>query len=307
MACSTAFLAVSLPNGLKASLQEVASAIEASPEKLLGVEDVGFTPHGEDKLHMTFVFCGNALQKLPKADLAALYGEVQDVVTTAVQAGQLEFNCFELFPPDKQNLIIARFNAPLQLQELRDASWRICLKYGVAVKDDADWMAHVTLGKIRATKAQVGWVSCNAVAGPTFPAGSLKPVGLTLLGARPKQAWLDWDEALLFVAANADDASNAAGDLATDVNTAADADSELPRASACVSCIVDYVWLNTALREEVSTSDAECLLAAVEVSLGEPDDSLADFEEALASAVKVIRDGGAPLCAGSLHNHCKVP
>lgn len=307
MACSTAFFAVSLSTGLREVLHQVAIAIEASPEELLGVEDVGFTPHEEDKLHMTFVFCGDALHKLRKADVAALHGEVQQVVADTVQAGQFEFNCLELFPPDKQNLIIAHFNAPLLLQELRTVLWRICLKYSVALQDDADWMAHVTLGKIKATKAQVCRVSCKAIAVPTFPASCLKPLGLTLLGARPKQAWLDWDEAFLFNAAHADASSNAVVNLASDVKIAADADAELTGTIACVNGFVDYVGLKTALHEEVSTSDADSLLAAVEVILEELDNSVPDVEETLTSAVEVLRDGGAPLCAGKLRGRCKMP
>merc|ERR1719440_2033434 len=161
MACNTAFLAVSLDSSLKAALHQVACSIASLPQEKLGVRDIGFNPHEEDKLHMTFVFCAEALLKLPRADLVALHAEIAELSRNCVAAGDLVFKGFDLFPPEKMNLIIARFDAPEFLQSLRFAMWQACLKYDVAVKDDSEWMAHITLGKIRATKAQVGMVSCT--------------------------------------------------------------------------------------------------------------------------------------------------
>mmetsp|Transcript_5699 Transcript_5699/g.10202 ORF Transcript_5699/g.10202 Transcript_5699/m.10202 type:complete len:302 (+) Transcript_5699:1-906(+) len=298
MSCNTAFLAVALDDALKTALYETACAIAASPEELLGVEDVGFKPHEEDKLHMTFVFCDEALHKLSKADLVKVHGEIQELATATVSDAHLTFKGLELFPPEKMNLIIAHFETPGLLQELRTAAWRICLKYGVALKDDEEWMAHVTLGKLRATKAQVGRVSCRSIASPAFAAGSLKPLGLTLLGARPKQVWLDWEEALLFAAAED-------GPTATVENGATVTDCELCEATAKVCDAVDLLWLNSALCEEVSSTDAESLCAAVEVILG-PEVGAGDFEEAFSAAVEVLRDGGAPMCADALRDHCRI-
>lgn len=210
MACNTAFLAVSLDSSLKTALHQVACNVASLPEENLGVPDVGFSPHDRDKLHMTFVFCADALLKLPGADLAALHAEISKLSQNCVAAGDLVFKGFECFPPEKMNLIIARFDAPGFLQSLRSAVWQVCLKYGVAMKDDSEWTAHVTLGKIKATKAEVGMVSCTSMVAPVFPRGCFEPVGIALLGARPKQAWLDWDEALLFPAHSS--LANEAGD-----------------------------------------------------------------------------------------------
>jgi len=301
MACATAFLAVNLDGPLKAALQEVADAVEGSADELLGVKDIGFTPHGQDKLHMTFVFCGEALHKLPRADLVKLHGDLLEVVSGAdsMQTGQLEFKSFELFPPDKQNLIIAHFEAPPTLQALRKALWNVCLKYGVAVKDDEDWMAHVTLGKIKATKAQVCRVTCAALPAPAFPAGSLKPLGLTLLGARPRQAWLDWADALLFSKASSTAAASA------DLLAANDVACEERVSNVERTSLVDLDWLASALQGEVADTDAEGLLAAVEVILGCLEDGPSEFEESVTSAEEVLRDGGAPVCAAAFRSHCR--
>merc|ERR1712176_569006 len=54
-------------------------------------------------------------------------------------------------------------------------------------------------------------------------------------------------------------------------------------------------WLRTALIEEMSEADAEGIFAAVEVILA---DASAD-DGALASAIEVVAEGGAPRCAES--------
>merc|ERR1711920_410309 len=127
----------------------------------------------------------------------------------------------------------------------------------------------------KATKAQVGRVSCALMNPPDFPPGCQKPQGLTLLGARPKQAWLDWDEALLFTAAQIRVTSLAAA------SEALVADPCPLQATAESSCIVDLVWLRDALGDEVTSCDAEGLLAAVEVIVGDLDVSSDGIQEAL--------------------------
>lgn len=139
--------------------------------------------------------------------MTALHSRIEEEVTSSatVDVAPLTFEGFELFPPGKMNLIVARFVAPQQLRRLRDSVWRTCLEHGVAIKDDDEWMPHVTLGKLSATKSQVSRVSCRqltplAQSMTKAPRQAMTPLGLTLLGSRPKQAWLDWDEALAFVA-----------------------------------------------------------------------------------------------------------
>lgn len=56
---------------------------------------------------------------------------------------------------------------------------------------DDEWLPHVTLGKLQASKAQLGGVTVAALEefAPKLP---IMVQGLTLLGTRPKQLWLDW-------------------------------------------------------------------------------------------------------------------
>eukprot|EP00913_Durusdinium_trenchii_P016930 g15915.t1 len=150
----------------------------------------------KDKLHATFVFCGELLHALPKAELAELHQELGALIQEA-EIEELPFNRFELFPPGKQNLVIARFFAPKRLVRLRRQLWRSCLQRKAALKVDDEWLPHVTLGKLQASKAQVGQVDCRRLEA-LVPQKRLMVEGVTLLGLRPKQLWLDWDEAFRF-------------------------------------------------------------------------------------------------------------
>eukprot|EP00928_Gymnodinium_smaydae_P013061 TRINITY_DN14760_c0_g2_i1.p1 TRINITY_DN14760_c0_g2~~TRINITY_DN14760_c0_g2_i1.p1 ORF type:complete len:548 (+),score=76.72 TRINITY_DN14760_c0_g2_i1:83-1726(+) len=199
MSCSTAFLAVEIDETFRAQLYATASALASSPSQMLGVPDIAFEPHARNRLHMTFVFCDNMLPRLSKDNLIALHGKINDTIQGVADSDLLSFKFagFELFPPDKMNLIIARFQASEQLHSLRKLLWETCVEFGVAKKDDGEWMPHVTLGKLRATRAQVGLVSCRSL--PTLiPSSACRPLGLSLLGAIPKQCNLNWKEAFAF-------------------------------------------------------------------------------------------------------------
>jgi len=295
MSCDNAFLAVALDNGLKETLHETASAIAAAPAELLCVPGIGFTPHAFDKLHMTFVFCGEALHKLPKTDLCGLHSEIQNALLDADVQGHLEFKGFELFGnPNKKSMkqIIARFEAPESLQKLRDVVWRTCLAHDVGKADDDDWVAHVTLGEINATKAQAGAVSCRHVGAPSFAVSSLKPLGVTLLGARPKRAWLNWDDALLLNVALPE--RKAANEEAPNVS--------MERTGTDVDPIVS--WLRAALRDELPIAEAEGLSTAVELILPRADASASDAKQALETVADLLREGGAPRTGDALCDRC---
>jgi len=210
MPCHTAFLAVVLDEATRSCLDEAAQAIEQAPEALLGVPGVGFAPIASQLLHMTFLFMGDHLRQLPASEVAALHQAVQAAVLDAgdAAAAPMAFRGFELFPPEKSNLVVARFDATGPLETLRQAVLRACQAHGRSLpqslwqqlEGEGAWVPHVTLGKIAATRANVGRVSCGGLGGlaPTRPA---RPCGLTLLGERPKRLWCDWDGALEFPAA----------------------------------------------------------------------------------------------------------
>ncbi|CAE8742947.1 unnamed protein product [Polarella glacialis] len=135
---------------------------------------------------------------------------MQEEVALASQVtllwSQLSFCGFELFPPGKMNLVVARFEPSPSLLQLREAALSRCKEDGLSLpsslfsllEQEGAWPPHVTLGKIRATKSDVGAARCGAQMAVLAPTGALQPSGLTLLGERPPRAWCDWDGALTF-------------------------------------------------------------------------------------------------------------
>ena len=105
------------------------------------------------------------------------------------------------------NLIVACFEPTQELLRLRETVLRNCHElcrsfpssYFKLLDSEAAWLPHVTLGKIRASRDEVGKASCRKLQQLALVRPAI-PQGLTLLGERPKRAWCDWDEALAFCA-----------------------------------------------------------------------------------------------------------
>eukprot|EP00747_Dinoflagellata_sp_TGD_P210761 gnl/TRDRNA2_/TRDRNA2_84018_c0_seq2.p1 gnl/TRDRNA2_/TRDRNA2_84018_c0~~gnl/TRDRNA2_/TRDRNA2_84018_c0_seq2.p1 ORF type:complete len:220 (+),score=42.91 gnl/TRDRNA2_/TRDRNA2_84018_c0_seq2:68-727(+) len=215
MSNRNSFLAVVLDDATTSALDSAARAICGSPAELLGLdEDCGFDPMPEESLHMTFIFFGEHLRELLAVQLRGLHSAVQEevaAVATCAAAAPLVFSGFELFPPGKMNLVVARFEAPEVLLHLHAAVLEACKKHGASIPSsvwhrlagDGAWTPHVTLGKIRATRAQIGKASCDGLH-DLAPVRMATPCGLTLLGERPPRAWCDWDQALSFAATEDD-------------------------------------------------------------------------------------------------------
>ena len=151
------------------------------------------------------------LLRLPADRLARLNHQLLESVTGAVERHSpftLRFVDFQLFPPSKHNLLIARFEAPPHLRALRQELWGLCTAAGVGVADDEDWVPHVPLGKFRATKAQVRQLSCRGLAErleaddngggdhdrviPSVRDVACVPFELMLVGEQPKREPLSW-------------------------------------------------------------------------------------------------------------------
>jgi hypothetical protein len=160
---------------------------------------------------MTFIFLKEDLHELTEQELRVLHSAVcTEVETQATTASltSMNFRGFELFPPGKRNQVAALFEPSPPLKQLRVSILSrfkascpsLPARFWRDVEDDGDWLPHVTLGKIGATTEQVGRLCCqNNVLTAMTPLAAW-PRGITLLGERPKRAWLDWDEALSFAA-----------------------------------------------------------------------------------------------------------
>lgn len=213
MANKNAFLGVRLDSATMEVLDAVAKALESNAPHLLGMpEGTGFEAQDTSSLHMTFLFFGENLRALPGVELQDLHQNICQCVNDALgQAAApvtpLQFKGFELFPPQKMNLVVARFHATDALLDLRAAILGRCHKVGISlppsyfalIEGEGAWSPHVTLGKIRASRADVGHASCScAQLQMLAPATPAVPLGLTLHGERPPRAWCDWDKPLAF-------------------------------------------------------------------------------------------------------------
>ena len=133
----------------------------------------------------------------------------------------MRFSGIDVFPPGKNNLLVARFEASPALHELqRLVEENAVVSSGSAARSEGGaWAPHVTLGKVRASRADVGGAGLRAAAhvwrmcgqgvdegvGPFAPMhGVLDALlvapsdGLTLCGDQPKQVWIDWRRTLKF-------------------------------------------------------------------------------------------------------------
>mmetsp|Transcript_110266 Transcript_110266/g.212512 ORF Transcript_110266/g.212512 Transcript_110266/m.212512 type:complete len:1400 (+) Transcript_110266:87-4286(+) len=84
---------------------------------------------------------------------------------------------------------------------------------------------------------------------------------------------------------------------------AAAADGEEADAGASSLPASFLEWLKTSLKEELSEDDAEAMYAAVEVILMDIDSG---SDEGFQNAEEVLRDSGAPLCAGALREQWRA-
>lgn len=213
MANKNAFLGVRLNSASMRRLDAAAKALAQDTANLLGMPaGTGFDPVDTDSLHMTFLFFGEYLRALPAEELRQFHAGLCAKVAEALNQPEspitrLQFQAFELFPPEKMNLVVARFAPTEPLLNLRSEVLDLCHSQGISmpssffslIEGEGAWSPHVTLGKIRASRAEVGLASCsNAALQALAPTVAATPLGLTLLGERPPRAWCDWDTPLVF-------------------------------------------------------------------------------------------------------------
>jgi hypothetical protein len=85
--------------------------------------NVDFNRMEWDSLHMTFVFAGEILHTLPAESLLAWHAGVCSILEAELESQGcglplLRFNGLDLFPPEKKNLVIARFSASPALHSI---------------------------------------------------------------------------------------------------------------------------------------------------------------------------------------------
>ena len=147
---------------------------------------------------MTFFFAGEQLHHLSANDLEKWHAKCS-IAASRLDKQVLTFNRLELFPPGKNNLVVAIFDASNELVLLQREIAEIAVEAGIAEDQFASWIPHITLGKIGASKVSIGSVGEKIVSGDDyFIANTAKKLGSTvhgieIKGVTPKQKWLDWD------------------------------------------------------------------------------------------------------------------
>ena len=219
------YLSVSLSPETRCACAQLQQALD---EAVVG-DGHKFSPLSLDDLHLTFNFCGEELSKLPAETLKAWHLSICDEIkdlSEDLSRCTMRFSQLDVFPPGKNNLVVARFDAPEALHQLQ---WRTiralqaaAAKYGHGRADLADlrnkerdsWAPHVTLGKVHAPKGVVANVAHGAArkaasSADTVTAFSMlrevPAAGLSLCGAQPKHVWIDWRGTLGFASVAASD------------------------------------------------------------------------------------------------------
>ena len=220
-----AYLGVCFNDATRLALVELQGALAEHLER----EGYAFDKMSPQDLHMTFFFAGEQLSQLKPDTLASWHADLTAAVQRADLGGViLRLNGISVFPPGKSNLLCATFHAPVRLHELqrlveegahsagiRSSGSQAQLEYG-------GWVPHVTLGKVRASKAAVEGAASGAARcvwhlcghGVDEGVGAFAPVhgvmdsllaapvdGLSLCGEQPKQLWrdcTDWRQTLKF-------------------------------------------------------------------------------------------------------------
>jgi len=312
MSNKNCFLAVRIDAPTLLALERVGRSLEENPSTLLNMpEDVGFDFMEPEQLHMTFLFFGECLRNLEASQLRTAYAQICEKVSDALSEADtltapLEFIGFELFPPQKRNLVVARFKTTDALLRLRDAMFASLRTQGISmpasfftlIEGEGAWSPHVTLGRIRASKAQIGSASCNTTGLSTLaPSKPLQPHGLTLLGERPPRAYCDWDDPLMF--GYFDDSDEFQQEETLEQEHAENYDAVEGSASGFAAFEEARLhllsWLRSELVSCLDASDAEALHAGVEaVVLGIDPAQIAeaDAEDAIENVTAILSGEG---------------
>jgi 2'-5' RNA ligase len=108
----------------------------------LAMQTVGnFTPMDSGKLHCTVLFCGNELISGPPERSRRALHAMHAACADAPQ--RVRVHTLALFPPGKQNLLVALLEVPAEWHRRRAelmAELPVC-------SNESEWVPHVTLGK----------------------------------------------------------------------------------------------------------------------------------------------------------------
>eukprot|EP00933_Yihiella_yeosuensis_P032912 TRINITY_DN2659_c0_g3_i1.p1 TRINITY_DN2659_c0_g3~~TRINITY_DN2659_c0_g3_i1.p1 ORF type:complete len:301 (+),score=34.24 TRINITY_DN2659_c0_g3_i1:83-904(+) len=129
-------------------------------------QDADLNFDAQENLHITFVFFGEALGKAASREtIEALHAAVREFVSDRAKVGSdngamtLLLDSFDFFPPEKQNLIVAkwRFSDPTHELLLRRFFLELhAHAYDLSLRGAPDWLSSASIAKALGVKKQSG-------------------------------------------------------------------------------------------------------------------------------------------------------
>lgn len=146
------WLSLVLAPAAKDALQQCISQIQTT-------SPVPLDAMSHKDMHMTLVFMGSSSRSMLSAKRVELQQLMDSFTVDATRGTSLQFEAFELFPPTKRNLLIAKY--AVQGEELKAVRklQAECFAAGFVSDEEhnqrleSEFVAHVTLGKFRGMKA----------------------------------------------------------------------------------------------------------------------------------------------------------
>jgi 2'-5' RNA ligase len=233
MSNHNSYLSLSISEEVRQQLYGIANKFQRAISTLDGQQTFGFEPMKWEDLHITFFFAGENLHSMSSHELILWHDGIQAIIADVLGKIQtpieLQFTGFDIFPPEKSNLIVAKFDASPELFEIQSRVELLTsdlqignsgsLRRMVELNSGkcGKWQPHCTLGKIRAPKHLVADVGRKAIEqidrssisrnGAACDPSSLQSSschhiivqGLEMSGYMPRQQWIDWMTTLSFM------------------------------------------------------------------------------------------------------------
>ena len=142
----------------------------------------------KDSLHITFLFCGELLHKISNNDLV-IWNIMLNEMISECSVPHMNVIDFALFPPEKQNLIVAIMHVSPSIIELQKQIVEYTDSLGGTFSEIAnmnrDWIPHITLGKIQAKKSEVKQVGTDIINNFSSYTDSHNSDGISVSGMMP--------------------------------------------------------------------------------------------------------------------------
>eukprot|EP01124_Arcella_intermedia_P015082 TRINITY_DN21610_c0_g3_i1.p1 TRINITY_DN21610_c0_g3~~TRINITY_DN21610_c0_g3_i1.p1 ORF type:complete len:195 (+),score=33.06 TRINITY_DN21610_c0_g3_i1:37-621(+) len=187
----TNWLSTNLPDDVRDALSQVAQSIQQNPEAVFGDGTITFDPMAHEDIHMTILFIGDGLHRL-KFDVLNKFHQSCQALGSSKEF-PLRFTGYSLFPPEKNNLIVARFTTEKPFHAFTERLVTCTEQVGLqGIRAKHNFEPHITLGKIGANKEQIQKLIKRGLQVAPLNIQQFKTDGYYLSGATPPQAYLDW-------------------------------------------------------------------------------------------------------------------